>query len=71
MQFDNVGKVHYMMVDRSDQIWCVTYDGYAVYDGDHWMVDNTTFSETSLFTMEQDRNARIWVGTGSGIYINE
>jgi ligand-binding sensor domain-containing protein len=71
MQFDNTSKVHHMMVDRSDHIWCATWDGYAVYDGDQWMVDNSTFSETSVFTIEQAPDARIWLGTGDGIYINE
>lgn len=71
MQFDNTSKVHYMTVDRSDHIWCATYDGYSVYDGDQWMVDNSTFSESSVFTIEQAPDARIWVGTGDGIYINE
>jgi ligand-binding sensor domain-containing protein len=70
MQFDNVSKVHHMMVDRSDHIWCATWDGYAIYDGDQWMLDNTTFSEESVFTIEQAPDARIWVGTGNGIYIN-
>lgn len=71
MQFDNFSKVHYMTVDRSDHIWCATWDGYAVFDGDQWMVDNFTFSENSVFTIEQAPDAKIWVGTGDGIYINE
>ena len=71
MQFDNVSKVHNMTVDRSDHIWCATWDGYAVFDGDQWMVDNSTFSESSVFTIEQAPDLRIWIGTGNGIFINE
>jgi ligand-binding sensor domain-containing protein len=71
IQFDNVSKVHHMIVDRSDHIWCATWDGYAVFNGDHWMVDNSTFSENSVFTIEQAPDIRIWIGTGNGIFINE
>jgi len=71
LQFDDVTKVRSVTVDRSDHLWCTTWNGYAVYDGNHWKVDDSTFSDTGVFTIEQAPDARIWIGTGNGIYINE
>lgn len=71
LKFDHTSSIHEITVDRSDHIWCVTWDGYAVYDGDRWWVDTGTFRETSVFTIAQAADARIWVGTGDGIYIND
>ena len=44
---------------------------YAVYNGEDWIVDDSTFKDISVFTIEQANDNKIWIGTGNGIYINE
>jgi len=71
LQFDNLTKVKSVTVDRSDHLWCTTYKGYAVFDGNQWTVDDSTFNDTGVFAIEQSPDHHMWIGTGNGIYINE
>lgn len=71
LQFDNITRIKSLTVDNEDNIWCTTYNGYSVYNGEKWVVDDSTFKEFSVFTIEQDFNNRIWLGTGNGIFINK
>ena len=71
LQFDNFTKVTSVTVDRSDHLWCATYEGYAIYDHNHWIVDDTTFSDFSVFTIEQAPDQKMWIGTGDGVFISE
>jgi len=43
--------------------------GYAVFNGKRWIVDDSTYRESSVFTIEQANDMRIWLGTGDGIFI--
>ena len=70
LQFDNITRIKSITVDNQDNIWCSAYGGYAVYNGDKWTVDDSTFKEASVFDIEQSRDNKIWIGTGDGIYIN-
>lgn len=71
LQFDNMTRIKSLTVDKEDNIWCVIYGGYAVYNGEKWAVDDSTFKDASVFTIEQSPDNKIWIGTGDGIYINE
>jgi ligand-binding sensor domain-containing protein len=71
LQYDNISNVKSITVDNEDNIWCTTYGGYAVFDGEDWAVDNTSFKEHSVFAIEQASDNSIWIGTGDGIYIND
>lgn len=71
LNFDNMTKIRSITVDNEDNIWCATNGGYAVYNGEDWIVDDSTFKDISVFTIEQANDNKIWIGTGNGIYINE
>lgn len=71
LQYDNESNIKFISVDNQDNIWCGTYGGYAVYDGQEWIIDNTSFNDASVFAIEQSPDNRIWLGTGSGIYIHD
>ncbi|MGE5458257.1 MAG: two-component regulator propeller domain-containing protein [Methanococcaceae archaeon] len=60
-----------LTVDNEDNLWCAIYGGYAVYNGEQWIVDDSTFQESGVFTIRQANDNRIWLGTGDGIYIND
>lgn len=71
LNFDNITRVKSLTIDNEDNIWCSTYNGYAVYNGDKWTIDDTVFKESGVSAIEQGRDGRIWIGTGNGIFINE
>lgn len=70
LSFDNKTRIKSLTVDRDDNIWCNTYNGYAVYNGEKWIVDDSTFKNASVFTIKQSPENKMWIGTGDGIYIN-
>jgi ligand-binding sensor domain-containing protein len=71
LQFDNESNITFITVDNEDNIWCGTYDGYAVYHGQKWTIDNSSFKEEGVFVIEQSPDNKIWIGTSDGIYIND
>lgn len=70
LSFDNMTRTKSLSVDWENNIWCVLYDGYAVYNGEKWFVDQTNFRDNGVFTIEPSPDKKIWIGTGDGIYIN-
>ena len=70
LQYDNISNIQFISVDKDDNIWCGVYGGYAVYNGQNWIIDNETFKKEGVFTIEQSPNNKIWIGTGDGIYTN-
>lgn len=70
LSFDDVTKVMSIKIDDEDNIWCANIGGYAVFNGENWIVDDSTFKDTGVFTIEQARDRKIWLGTSDGIYIN-
>ena len=70
LQYDKESNVKFISIDNQDNIWCGTYGGYAVYNGQEWITDNSSFKDVSVFAIEQSPDNKIWIGTGSGIYIN-
>jgi ligand-binding sensor domain-containing protein len=71
LSFDNSTRIKSITIDNENNIWCATYGGYAVYNGVEWIVDNSAFRDAGVFTIEQGRDNKIWIGTGDGIYIND
>jgi len=71
LQFDNITRVKSLTVDNKDNIWCSTYNGYAVYNEGKWAVDDSTFKDSGVFTIKQALDNKIWIGTGDGIFINK
>lgn len=71
LQFDNESNIKFISIDNQDNIWCGTYGGFAVYNGQEWTIDNSSFKDLSVFTIEQSPDNKMWIGTGSGIYIND
>ena len=70
LKIDNID-VRFIKVDNQDNIWCGIREGYAVYDGKEWTINNSSFNETSVFAIEQASDNKIWIGTGNGIRISE
>ncbi|MEE9439346.1 MAG: hypothetical protein V3V14_10130 [Saprospiraceae bacterium] len=71
LQYDKKSNVKFISIDNQDNIWCGTFGGYAVYNGEEWSYDNSSFKEVSVFAIEQSLDNKIWIGTGRGIYIND
>jgi len=70
--FDSKGNAWIGTSKRSArEEWCSAYGGFAVYNGKDWIVDNTTFTQSGVFTIEQAPDKGIWIGTGDGVYINK
>lgn len=70
LKIDSLTKIKSLKVDNEDNIWCNTYNGFAVYNWDEWIINNEIFKGSGSFTIEQSPDNKIWIGTGDGIYIN-
>lgn len=71
LQHKDISNVRFITVDNKDNIWCGTDNGYAVYNGETWIVDNTSFKEQGVFVIKQSPDNSIWIGTGKGVYISK
>lgn len=71
LRYDNRGIVTFVSIDNNNHLWCGAYGGYAMYDGESWIVDHTSFKESGVFAIEQAVDNKIWFGTGDGIYIHK
>lgn len=71
LQYDSISNIKSVMVDNHDNIWCIGYDSYAVYNGTGWTINETNFKEVGVFAIEQAPDNKIWIGTGDGIYISD
>lgn len=68
LQYDNITKNRFITIDNNDNIWCGDQDTYAVYNGEEWFIDSSSFPGNAIFAIEQSPDNRIWIGTGNGIY---
>jgi len=71
LRISDMARIKSLTVDDEDNIWCSMSGGYAVFNGEGWNVDDSTFRESSVFTIKQATDKRIWLGTGDGIFIND
>lgn len=71
LRINDMARIKSLTVDSEDNLWCALSSGYAVYNGNQWIVDDSTYKESSVFTIKQSNDKRIWLGTGDGIYIND
>ena len=75
LRINDMVRIKSLTVDNEDNLWCAISSGYAsgyaVYNGELWIVDDSTYRESSVFTIKQANDKRIWLGTGDGIYIND
>jgi ligand-binding sensor domain-containing protein len=71
LKINDMTRIKSLTVDNDDNLWCAISSGYAVYNVKQWIVDDSTYTESSVFTIKQGIDKRIWLGTGDGIYINE
>lgn len=71
LQYDSISNIHFIFVDKMDNIWCPGSDGFAVFNGQKWTIVNSNFREESVFVIEQSFENKIWVGTENGIYISD
>ncbi len=70
LKIDSLIKIKSLKVDNLDNIWCNTYNGFAVYNWDKWTINDEIFNGIGSFTIEQAPDNKIWIGTGNGVYIN-
>ncbi len=71
MRINDMARIRSLTVDNEDNMWCAIDGGYAVFNGESWIVDDSNYRESGVFTIEQDNDKRIWLGTGDGIFIND
>lgn len=61
--------------DKKGFIWFATYDGLNRYDGREFRVfrnkidDSTSLPHNYIYTLQEDANQQLWVGTGQGLAI--
>lgn len=70
LQIDSLTNFTFLKVDNEDNIWCNTGHGFAVYNWDKWIINDSIFKSCGAFTIEQAPDNRIWIGTGEGVFIN-
>ena len=71
LQYDNTSDIQFITVDNKDNIWCGTYDGFVIFNGEKWTIEKSRFKNDGVFSIEQSYDNKIWIGTGNGIYIND
>ena len=71
LMIESTRSVNALAVDNEDNIWCTTGQGFAVYNWEHWLRNDSIFQESGSFEIVQAPDNAIWIGTGHGIYINE
>jgi ligand-binding sensor domain-containing protein len=71
LKMDSTTSITAMTVDNEDNIWCITQQGFAVYNWDRWMRNDTIFRGHGAFEIVQSPDNTVWIGTGNGIYISE
>ncbi len=71
LHYNSESNIKFITIDNEDNIWCGTYGGYAVYNGQNWIVNNSSFKEEGVFAIEQSSDNKVWIGTGDGIYISD
>lgn len=71
LQHDSISNITSITVDDNDNIWCITKSGFAIYDGKSWTIDNSTFKNLRIETIELSKENKIWIGTDNGIYVND
>lgn len=58
-----------LKIDNEDRAWCSHGSTCSVYDGNKWTILSETTKSGGAFVVEQAKDNKIWIGTGSGIYI--
>jgi len=71
LKIDSTRSVNALAVDNEDNIWCTTGQGFAVYNWENWIRNDSIFRGSGSFEIVQAPDNAIWIGTGNGIYINE
>jgi ligand-binding sensor domain-containing protein len=71
LRINDNARIISLTVDHEDNIWCALSGGYAVYNGEQWIVDDSAYRESGVFTIKQSGDNMIWLGTGDGIFIND
>lgn len=71
LRISDDARITSLTVDNEDNIWCAIHGGYAVYNGEQWIVDNKSYLESGVFTIKHSNDNKIWLGTGDGIFIND
>lgn len=71
LKLENTENLGVISLDDMDNVWCAVAGGFALYDGEQWLVNDTLLEDNSIFVIEQASNGEIWLGTDDGIYINE
>lgn len=71
LRINDNARISSLTVDNEDNIWCALQGGFAVYNGEDWIIDDSTFRESGVFTIKQANDKKIWLGTGDGIFIND
>lgn len=71
LKLDSTTSARALLVDNEDNVWCTTGHGFAVYNWDRWIQNDSIFRECGSFEIVQAPDNAIWIGTGDGIYISE
>lgn len=68
LNFDNMTRTWSITIDHEDNIWCCTFHGIAVYNGEEWYIKEMTW--TAIYNIVQAPDKTIWLCTADGILIN-
>ncbi|MFB3788638.1 MAG: ATP-binding protein [bacterium] len=66
---DNLDRVNHIVQMADDSIWVASFSGLHQYKDGTWITYTSEdgLSNTSVYTVYQDKQGRIWAGTTSGI----
>lgn len=68
---DNIQlNIKFLFIDSDNNIWCIDFSYFTIYNGNNWITDSTNLVKETLFTVTQALDDKIWIGTADGIYIN-
>lgn len=71
IQYNNTSSIMFTCIDKEDHIWAGAPRTYAMFNGQNWMVDDTSFKVLEVLSIAQAPDDKMWIGTLDGVYIQD
>ena len=68
----NAGSLSGFTIDHNDYVWCFEGSTNGVWIDEKWSIlGSSAFNGSKVWVIKEDRDHKIWFGTGNGIYIKD